>query len=122
MNNSYELMVRQSKGSPADVSFQNLFKLADLSEVDRKTLDLRGASGGFRPEGPEERATCLEAQKQGASKVIEFWRIEDYDRGIKFRETWAMLDGSSTSRLANSITSTLSGPSAKESKPSASPM
>lgn len=33
-------------------------KITDLSNIDQKTLDLRGASGGFKPERINEIALC----------------------------------------------------------------
>lgn len=60
-------------------------KIADLSDIDQKTLDLRGASGGFKPERINEIALCREALSDGATEKLAWWDIEDYPRAAHYR-------------------------------------
>ncbi len=69
-------------------------KLSDLSEPDRRTIHLRGGSGGFKPESDAEAMERRQALADGASAILEFWMVEDDPGAIEFRrqyESWGHL-------------------------------
>ena len=82
-------LLGESKKMDANMTGNKLSKLSDLSLVDRETLELRGAMGSFKPENPDEIALCNKALTDGATRIIEWWFIEDYPKAIEFRETFA---------------------------------
>jgi hypothetical protein len=63
-----------------------MVQLSDLSVIDRDTIDLRGLSGGFKPENPAELKRCLRAMEQGASRTLRWWVVTDYPKAIRYRE------------------------------------
>lgn len=62
--------------------------MKDLSDPDRRTLHLRGASGRFKPENPTELQECIDAKAQGASKTLEAWTVIDRADGRRLREQY----------------------------------
>lgn len=62
--------------------------LADLSEIDRATLHLRGMFGRFKPENQNEALVCKHALENGASEALEVWTIIDSPEGIEFRRQY----------------------------------
>ena len=77
--------------------------LADLSEIDRKTLDLRGVSGRFKPENDDEAHTARDAIAQGASPCLAWWHVEDDPRAQQFRKDMAKLEQARSLGPKNSV-------------------
>lgn len=67
-------------------------KLADLSEPNRRTIHLRGGSGGFNPESDAELQECRQALADGASEMLAFWEIEDHPIAIEFRRQYGSIN------------------------------
>lgn len=65
-----------------------LIKMSDLSEIDRETLEIRGASGAFKPENTAEIVLRAKALEAGATNILEWWLIEDYPRAVEFRKAY----------------------------------
>lgn len=71
--------------SQSTIKLTPLFKLDTLSKIDQESLSIRGASGFFKPENDKELALCTKARKEGATGMLEWWRIEDHPPAIEFR-------------------------------------
>lgn len=63
-------------------------KLSDLTDIDRETLYLRGASGGFKPENDKEAETVRQALSAGALPKLDWWTIVDFPPAVAAREAW----------------------------------
>lgn len=72
------------------ISFEPRVLFSSLSEIDQKTIHLRGAMGTLKPENPDEINECLDALKNGASKTLEFWKITDHPKAIEFRKAFGI--------------------------------
>lgn len=72
------------------ISLKDQFiKMSDLSEIDRGTLEIRGESGAFKPEDTAEKAISAKALEAGATRILDWWLIENYPRAVEFRESCA---------------------------------
>jgi hypothetical protein len=66
-------------------------KMQDLNPADRDSIHLRGVSGRFKPENDAEAEQARKALAEGASPVLDPFKVEDSPASLQQKELLARI-------------------------------